>query len=131
MSVPTQENILFQGKATVTKGIFNIDFLLPKEVTLLKNLKMQLAAYSSNADAIAVYDKIIAVDAGGNWVNDNQGPLVKMYLNDINFKDSGWASVSSKLFVELMDSSGIQTSGNSLGHDIMLVIDSDYKMQLF
>ena len=127
VNVPTQENILFQGKATVTNGIFNIDFLLPKEVTLLKNLKMQLAAYSPNADAIAVYDKIIAVDAGGNWVNDNQGPLVKMYLNDSHFKDSGWASVSSKLFVELMDSSGIQTSGNSLGHDIMLVIDSDYK----
>ena len=36
VSVPTQENILFQGKATVTNGIFNIDFLLFQLFTLLK-----------------------------------------------------------------------------------------------
>ena len=131
VSVPTQEKVLFKGKATVNKGLFSIDFLLPKEVTLLKSLKMQLSAYSNTADAITVYDKLIAIDALGNLVNDMQGPKVKMYLNDSNFKDSGWASLPSKLIVELEDSSGIQTSGNALGHDIVLVIDDDTKNTYF
>ena len=36
-SVTVQENILFKGKVTVTKGNFIVDFLLPKEVSLQKN----------------------------------------------------------------------------------------------
>jgi hypothetical protein len=126
-SVAVQENILFKGKVTVTKGNFTVDFLLPKEVSLLKNLKMQLTAYNNFADAIAVYDKIIATEASGLLINDNQGPYVNIFLNDSNFIDGGWAAARSNLILDLTDSGGIQTSGNALGHDIVLVIDNDYK----
>jgi len=126
-SVAVQENILFKGKATVTKGNFSVDFLLPKEVSLLKNLKMQLTAYNDFADAIAVYDKIIATDAMGLLINDNQGPSIKIFLNDSNFVPGGWAAARSTLILNLADSGGIQTSGNALGHDMVLVIDNDYK----
>lgn len=126
-NVPSQDKALFKGKATVAKGLFSIDFLLPKEVTVLKNLKMQFSAYNETGDAIGVYDKLMAIDANGLIVNDNQGPLLKMYLNDSNFVDGGWAAAQSKLYVALADSSGIQTSGNALGHDIVLVIDGDNK----
>ena len=127
VAVPTQDKALFKGKATVANGLFSIDFLLPKEVTVLKNLKMQLAAYTTTADAISVFDKIIAIDANGLIVNDSQGPSLKMYLNDSNFVDGGWAAAQSKLYISLADSSGIQTSGNALGHDIILVIDENNK----
>lgn len=126
-SVTVQENILFKGKVTVTKGNFIVDFLLPKEVSLQKNLKMQLTAYNELSDAISVYDKMIATDAGGVLINDNQGPDVKIFLNDINFIGGGWAAARSNLILQLTDSAGIQTSGNALGHDIVLVIDNDYK----
>ncbi len=126
-SVAVQENILFKGKATVTKGNFTVDFLLPKEVSLQKNLKMQLTAYNNFADAIAVYDKIIATEAAALLMNDNQGPSVKIFLNDSNFVDGGWAAARSNLILFLTDSGGIQTSGNALGHDMVLVIDNDYK----
>ena len=126
-SVTVQENILFKGKVTVTKGNFIVDFLLPKEVSLQKNLKMQLTAYNELSDAISVYDKIIATDAGGFLINDNQGPDVKIFLNDSNFIGGGWAAARSNLILQLTDSAGIQTSGNALGHDIVLVIDNDYK----
>jgi hypothetical protein len=126
-SVAVQENILFKGKVTVTKGNFTVDFLLPKEVSLLKNLKMQLSAYNDFADAIAVYDKIIATDATALLINDNQGPTIKIFLNDSNFVPGGWAAARSNLILNLADSGGIQTSGNALGHDLVLVIDNDYK----
>ena len=125
--VAMQENILFKGKVTVTKGNFTVDFLLPKEVSLQKNLKMQLTAYNELSDAMGMFDKIIAMDAGGVLINDNQGPDVKIFLNDSNFIDGGWAAARSNLILNLADSAGIQTSGNALGHDMVLVIDNDYK----
>ena len=126
-TVAMQENILFKGKVTVTKGNFTVDFLLPKEVSLQKNLKIQMTAYNELADAIGVYDRLIAIDAGGVLMNDNQGPDVKIFLNDSNFVAGGWASARSNLILNLADSGGIQTSGNALGHDLVLVIDNDYK----
>ncbi|TRZ82066.1 MAG: T9SS C-terminal target domain-containing protein [Sediminibacterium sp.] len=126
-SVSTQENILFKGKVSVTKGNFTVDFLLPKEVSLQKNLKMQITAYNELSDAMGVYDKLIALDAGGILWNDNQGPALKIFLNDSNFMDGGWAAPRSNLFLSLADSGGIQTSGNALGHDMVLTIDEDYK----
>jgi len=126
-AVAMQENTLFKGKVTVTKGNFTVDFLLPKEVSLQKNLKMQLTAYNEVADAMGVYDKIIAMDTSGVLMNDNQGPELRIFLNDSNFIAGGWAAARSNLILNLADSAGIQTSGNALGHDMVLVIDNDYK----
>ena len=126
-TVAMQENILFKGKVTVTKGNFTVDFLLPKEVSLQKNLKIQMTAYNELSDAMGVYDSLIAIDAGGVLMNDNQGPDVKIFLNDSNFVAGGWAAARSNLILHLTDSGGIQTSGNALGHDLVLVIDNDYK----
>lgn len=126
-AVAMQENILFKGKATVTKGIFTIDFLLPKEVSLQKNLKIQMTAYNELDDAIGVFDSLIAMDAIGVIINDNKGPDVKIFLNDSNFVAGGWAAARSNLILYFTDSAGIQTSGNALGHDIVLVIDDDVK----
>ncbi len=126
-SVATQENSLFKGKATVSNGNFSIDFLLPKEVSLLKTLKMQLVAYNDSSDAIGVFDKIIAMDINGSTIIDAKGPQLKVFLNDTNFVEGGWAAAQSNLYLTVADSGGIQTSGNSLGHDMVLIIDGDAK----
>jgi len=88
---------------------------------------MQITAYNELSDAMGVYDKLIALDAGGILMNDKQGPALKIFLNDTNFIDGGWAAARSNLFLSLVDSGGIQTSGNALGHDMVLTIDDDYK----
>jgi hypothetical protein len=76
---------------------------------------------------MGVYDNIIALDADGVLWNDHQGPDVKIFLNDSNFINGGWAAARSNLILQLSDSAGIQTSGNALGHDMILIIDNDYK----
>jgi hypothetical protein len=126
-AIAMQENILFKGKVTVTKGNFTVDFLLPKEVSLQKNLKIQMTAYNEIADAIGVYDSLMAIEAGGILTNDNQGPDVKIFLNDSNFINGGWAAARSNLILQLTDSAGIQTSAGAIGHDFVLVIDNDFK----
>jgi hypothetical protein len=47
------------------------------------------------------------------------------WINDTNFVSGTWVTNPAKLLLKLSDSSGIQTSGNALGHDLVLIIDRD------
>jgi hypothetical protein len=40
-----------------------------------------------------------------------------------HFKSGDWVTAPATLYVKLNDSSGIQSSGNQLGHDLKLIID--------
>lgn len=59
--------------------------------------------------------------AGG--VTDTEGPEIGIWLNDENFVNEGVANLSPLLLVRLTDSSGINTSGWGVGHEITAVPD--------
>ena len=136
VSISTQDNILFKGNAIVNKGLFSVDFILPKEVAINQgSLRMQLYATNSagNKDAIGIYDSLFVNAFSENISTDTTGPIFeKVYINDtINqYKEKTWMNANANLFISLKDSSGIQTSGNSLGHDISLVIDGETQSPL-
>ena len=129
VSVTTQDNILFKGNANVTKGLFTVDFILPKEVAINQGaLRMQFYAsnHLGNTDAIGVYDSLFVNAFSENISMDTTGPIFeKIYINDTlnQYKQKTWINANAHLYISLKDSSGIQTSGNSLGHDLSLVID--------
>jgi hypothetical protein len=131
VSISTQENILFKGSAIVSKGLFNVDFILPKEVAINQGaLRMQLYASNNigNADAIGIYDSLFVNAFSENISTDTTGPIFeKVFINDTlnQYIQKTWINENSNLYINLKDSSGIQTSGNSLGHDISLVIDGE------
>ena len=136
VNVTAQDNILFKGNAIVSKGLFSVDFILPKEVAINQGaLRMQLYAINSaeNTDAIGVYDSLFVNAFSENISTDTTGPVFeKIYINDTlnQYKQKTWISANSNLYINLKDSSGIQTSGNSLGHDISLVIDGETQSPL-
>ena len=136
VNVTAQDNILFKGNAIVSKGLFSVDFILPKEVAINQGaLRMQLYAINSaeNTDAIGVYDSLFVNAFSENISTDTTGPIFeKIYINDTlnQYKQKTWISANLNLYINLKDSSGIQTSGNSLGHDISLVIDGETQSPL-
>jgi hypothetical protein len=131
VNVAVQENILFKGTASVSAGKFSIDFMLPKEVAVNQGaLKLQLTAFNDTADAMGVFDQIYAQPAVAENFADTLGPEMQLYLNDTNFIIGGWAANHSTLLVHLKDEAGIQTSGNSLGHDITLLLDGEVKTEV-
>lgn len=136
VSITTQDNILFKGNAIVTKGLFSIDFILPKEVAINQGvLRMQLYATNSagTKDAIGIYDSLFVNAYSENISTDTTGPIFeKVYINDTlnQYKQKTWMNANANLYISLKDSSGIQTSGNSLGHDISLVIDGETQSPL-
>lgn len=124
--IAVQENILFNGKSTVKNGQFSADFILPTQVTNTSSpIKFELAAASGENDAILILDTIFVKP--NQYLNnkDTLGPTMTPYLNDPNFKQGKWAAPNSELNILLWDSSGIQTSGNALGHDLAIWIDKN------
>lgn len=124
--VPTQQQLLFKGKATVNAGNAIIQFILPKETSLQKGpLKIQLYAYNDSSDAIGVFNSIYVSNIANSVALDTIGPRMHAWINDTNFVSGTWVTNPAKLLLKLSDSSGIQTSGNALGHDLVLIIDRD------
>jgi hypothetical protein len=125
VNVETQEKALFKGKATVQNGQFEISFILPGNLPSSNTaaLKLQLYAYNDTADASMQFQSIFIQGAASQNRLDTTGPVMHSYINDTSFKSGNWVSAPSTLFVKLNDSSGIQSSGNELGHDLKLIID--------
>ncbi len=126
--IKTQETVLYHGKATVNKGIFYIDFVLPIELSTQSSpLRMQWYAYNANTEALGICDSIYVKNAVNKDLLDVKGPVIKTFISDTNFISGGWANANTDLLVHLKDTSGIQTSGHSLGHDLQLIIDNDLR----
>ncbi len=128
ISVPIamQENVLFRGKASVLNGNFKIDFVLPAQVSNASSpIRIELAANGGNESALLILDSIYSRSNGVINNNDTIGPNIQAYINDPLFKQGGWVMPNSKLFMNLNDSSGIQASGNALGHDLAIWLDDD------
>jgi len=128
MSVPVavQENVLFKGKASIINGKYAIDFILPiQQVNISSPIKIELATLDTNYSANIILDSIFVKLNQINNTQDSIGPIIKAFINDPLFKQGGWVMPNSTLYINLLDSAGIQTSGNVLGHDLSIWIDDN------
>ncbi len=125
-----QKNILFSGKVTVSNGIFNSSFVLPKDINFqLGNGSISL--YAENGITDAASNIPIKISGGNSLASaDKTGPVIQLFLNDSLFKSGGLTHENPILIAKLLDTSGINATGNSIGHDITLVIDGDDRNQI-
>jgi hypothetical protein len=121
----TQNGNLYKGKASVIQGRFNFTFVLPKEMYFKPGEgRISLYGYTDSMDAAGT--SAIKISGSKNIVSaDDKGPEIQLYLNDTLFIQGGITHENPILIAHLADSSGINASGNIIGHDITLVIDGD------
>lgn len=121
-----QNNILFKGKASVINGKFNYSFVVPKDISYnLDYGKITYYSLSSNTDAKGFFKEFLIGGTDENAEPDNFGPEIKLYMNDENFVSGGVTDENPKLIAILSDSSGINTVGNGIGHDITVTLDKN------
>tara|TARA_R110002096_G_scaffold86626_1_gene199123 strand:+ start:41161 stop:44607 length:3447 start_codon:yes stop_codon:yes gene_type:complete len=121
-----QNNLIYRGKVEVKDGDFRIEFLAPFDIAYQFGFgKISYYAQNGEVDAAGVYDTIVVGGFSDNAGEDNQGPLVNIYMNDQSFVRGGLTGPDPVLFAVLSDSSGINTVGNAVGHDIVAVIDDE------
>lgn len=130
-TIATRDGILYKGKATVTSGKSTFNFILPKETSSTSgNLKIQAFAYNNLDEAMGSTDQVFVKPSNTILQSDTKGPQIISYINDTNFSNNSWVSDIANLIVLLVDTSGIQSSGNALGHDLQLIIDDDIQNAL-
>ncbi|HEU4634037.1 MAG TPA: type IX secretion system sortase PorU, partial [Flavisolibacter sp.] len=126
VSFAEQSSILFKGKATVLNGKFSMRFKVPKDLNYqYGNGKISLYAEDGTSGGSGYSsDIIIGGNANGN-TTDNLGPEIKAYLNDEKFVNGSITNSNPVLILQLFDSSGINTVGSGIGHDIIATLDND------
>lgn len=126
-------NTLFAGKAAVKEGLFNYTFMVPKDIRYnYGNGRIVYYAHSADTtnltEAVGHFEDFI-IGGTGNYLRvDTVGPEMKLYLNSPVFKDGDKTYPTPRFFAELSDSSGINTAGAGIGHDLMLIVDDDAKL---
>ena len=124
----TQTNVLYKGVSTVQNGLFNFIFIVPKDISYQTG-RGRVSLYADNGiqDANGISSSFFIGGAGTIISTDTAGPTIHPFMNDTNFKNGGLTDENPVLLIQLFDSSGINTVGTGIGHDITAVIDGDEK----
>ena len=121
-----QKDILFKGKVSVKNGKFNYTFIVPKDISY--NYDYGKITYFSNSSyglAKGYFDEFIIGGSNENAIEDRIGPDIKLYMNEESFVSGGVTNENPTLYALVNDSSGINTVGNGIGHDITVTLDDN------
>ena len=128
MDFTTLGETVFRGNATVTNGIFEIEFVVPKDI--------KIAVGEGKASFYAVKEATVldeytgantTIKIGGvneNAAEDNKAPEIKLFMNDESFISGGITNNSPLFLVHLEDENGMNTA-SGIGHDMVAVLDGD------
>lgn len=133
----TEKTILFNGKASVNNGTFKILLKVPRNISFGPG-KANLKCYAQRTDSLSQSNNTrtqpaagaLPLRLAGNTVNtsrDTTGPDIVLFLNDEAFKNGGITSENPILIAKLYDTSGINATGNGIGHDIILALNGDQR----
>ncbi|MBU2928817.1 type IX secretion system sortase PorU [Winogradskyella psychrotolerans] len=127
MDFNTLGETIFKGQASVVNGVFEFDFIVPKDIGIpVGNGKVSFYAQTTNPvsdQAGSNFD----IEIGGineDAPSDDIGPVITLYMNDENFVSGGITNESPILLAKLHDENGINTA-SGIGHDITAIIDGD------
>lgn len=131
VSFEEQKNILFRGNNSVKNGLFEIRFMLPKDINYAYgNGKFSYYARSENTDAAGNFSEIMVGGNSNISYDDKEGPQIDVYLNDENFVNKGLTNADPILIIKLKDELGINTTGNGVGHDLVAILDGNNEGQI-
>jgi len=121
-----RNNILYSGEATVKDGRFSFGFYIPKDINYAYGLG-KISYYSNNQeiDAHGSYEDFTVGGVGSDNMEDNENPVVELYMNDSFFISGGITDDNPELLAYVSDNFGINATGNGIGHDLTATLNED------
>ncbi len=121
-------NTIYVGRDSVSGGKFSFTFMVPKDISY-SNQEGKLNLYASSEtlgeEAQGSFFDFVVGGTADNAETDTIGPEIRqIYLNDSSFVSGGAVNTTPYFVARLWDQSGVNITGSSVGHDIMLTIDS-------
>lgn len=125
MNYQEQVNSIFKGGTNVDYGQFKFQFYVPKDINYeVGDGKLMVYAHNNVIDGVTTKNVKVG-DQNPDGLNDDDGPTIGLYMNNLNFVDGGITNRNPYLLACLVDSTGINTSGIAIGHDITGVLDQN------
>ncbi len=119
--------LIYRGKVGVTNGNFSAEFRVPLDIAYRFG-NGKISYYGSDLeteqDAAGYFDTILVGGFNNNAPADDVGPNIELYINDQSFVRGGVTGKDPFLYAVLADSSGINTVGNGVGHDLRAVLNN-------
>ena len=119
-------NTIYIGRDSVRNGKFSFTFMVPKDISYSnKKGKLNLYASSETKEAQGSFFDFIVGGTSDTAETDTIGPQIRqIYLNDSSFVSGDKVNTTPYFVAKLWDKSGVNITGSSVGHDMMLTIDS-------
>lgn len=119
--------ILYQGSDSIRDGVFRFTFAIPKDIGYADGNGLMTLFAVDNAKKTMVHGEndSFVLDGSSISENDSIGPSIYCYLNSKSFVNGGNVNTTPYFGADLYDDDGINAAGNSVGHDLELVIDGE------
>lgn len=113
---------IYRGLNSITGGRFSATFVVPKDISYADSAGFgRIVIHSLDASQSfegAGFRDSVRVGGTENAPPDTSGPEMLLYLNNRSFRAGDIVSENPTLFVDLVDSNGINTSVSGIGHRI-------------
>ena len=131
-SYVVRDNLIFNGKSTISKGKFNFELIVPLDINYQpENGKVSMYAISNDSlEAIGANVTLAIGGSNANPVADNIPPSIDLYMEDTTFQNNNLVSANSLLIAHISDNSGINLSKSQVGHDIVFILDENEPVSL-
>jgi hypothetical protein len=114
-----QNDILFNGRATIQNGQFTATFILPKDLGFSGGVgKILMYAENNQLDATGAFSRISVTGISAGLQNDGVGPEIELSINDDFFLQGAIVNNTPTVIVKLDDPSGINTAASGIGHEL-------------
>ena len=112
---------IYRGTNSVVDGQFSPEFIVPKDIAYADSTtRSRVVAYYSDdqTDGVGYTGKVYVGGTDTTAADDTEGPEISLFLNSRSFRQGDLVSHEPLLLVDLVDSSGINTSTSGIGHRI-------------
>jgi len=128
-----QNNALFRGEVTVKSGIFELDFVLPKNISYqYKPGKLTIYAWNgdNHIDATGATRNFVLGGTATTTEEDKTPPSAHIYINDENFKNGTTVGPNSLFIAQIKDENGINISSDGLIQGLTLQLNNQEPINL-
>ncbi len=124
-TISDQGGIIFNGRVSVENGRFETEFVVPKDISYTNlNGKITSFIFDESSNFVGSSENIIIGGTDSSVVNDNTGPDVEIFYDNISFENSYLVNPDFKLIVKLSDQTGLNTTGTGIGHKLEGILNN-------
>ncbi len=120
-------NTIYKGTTKVSNGEFSFKFRVNSDIVDNGNnglINVFVTNSTESSTAFGECNNILFTGAEGA-LNDGEGPEMTVYLNTPSFITGGTVGKTPYLYAVLHDKDGLDVMGNTVGHNLELVVDGN------